>query len=170
MKNIIRIVLLLAVVTTFVASSQADSADGRDMTTENRENVRKIYEQGINGGDLRLIDPFISEAYEGPEGGRGPAAFRANVASLRSAFPDIRFTIEDLIAEGDRVVVRWSWEATHDGPFRGIAPTHKRVTNSGIVIYRLQNGKVIQGWLEADRLGVLQQLGAVPTPARAKAN
>lgn len=128
----------------------------------NKEIVRSIYEDCINPGRLELLNQLVSVDYQGPDGDRGPSAFRANIAGLRAAFPDIRFTIEDLIAEGDRVVVRWKWEATHDGPFRGIPPTHKRATNTGIAIYQLRDGRIIRNWLEADRLGVLQQIGAVP--------
>lgn len=102
----------------------------------------------------------------GPTGERGPDGFVANIRDLRAGFPDIHFTIDDLVAEADRVVVRWSWRATHDGPFRGLAPTHKPVTNSGIAIYQLASGQILHNWLETDRLGALQQLGALPPPAR----
>jgi len=124
----------------------------------NKEVVRKVYEECINTGRLDGLDALVSGDYEG-----GVAAFRANVADLRTGFPDIRFTIEDIIAEGDRAVVRWRWEATHDGPFRGNAPTHKRVTNTGITIYQLRDSKIVKNWLETDRLGALQQMGAVPS-------
>ena len=74
----------------------------------------------------------------------------------------MKFTIEDLFADGDKVVLRWTWQATHSGSFRGFAPTGQRVTNTAIVIYRLLDGKVVESWLEADRLGVLQAIGVVP--------
>ena len=73
----------------------------------------------------------------------------------------MRFTIEDLIAEGDRVVVRWRWRATHAGTFNGHPATGKAVSNTGTVIYQLAGDKIVRAWLEADRLGVLQQIGAV---------
>ena len=107
--------------------------------TNNKDIVRRIYEESINTGRLELLDQFVSDDFEG-----GVAAFRANVAPLLAGFPDIRFTIQDMIAEGDRVVARWTWEATHDGPFAGLALTHKRITNSGIVIYQLRDGKVVR--------------------------
>ena len=126
---------------------------------QNKEVVRKVYEECINTGRLDSLDALVSTEYAG-----GVAAFRANVAELRAGFPDIRFTIEDLVAEGDRVALRWTWVATHEGRFRGTAPTHKRVTNSGIMIYQLRDGRIVRNWLETDRLGVLQQLGVVPAP------
>ena len=122
--------------------------------------VRSLYDS-INSGRLEPIEPLVDNEYEG-----GPEAFLANITSLRAGFPDIRFTIEDLIAEDDRVVVRWTWIATHDGTFRGIAPTHKRITNSGIAIYQFRDGKILRNWVETDRLGALQQMGAAPAPQK----
>lgn len=128
----------------------------------NKELVRGLYEDFINRGRLDVLDQLVADDYEGPDGARGPSAFRANIASVRAGFPDIQFRVEDLIAEGDRVVVRWSWVGTHAGPFRGIPPTNKRVTNSGIAIYQFRDGEIIRNWLETDRLGALQQIGAAP--------
>jgi predicted ester cyclase len=80
----------------------------------------------------------------------------------REAFPDIHFTIEDQIAQGDRVVTRWSARATHKGEFQGIPPTDKQVNLSGIDIDRLVNGKVVECWPIVDELNLLQQLGVLP--------
>jgi len=80
----------------------------------------------------------------------------------RTAFPDVHFTIEDQIAEGDRVVTRWTARGTHQGPLVGIPPTSKQVTMSGIAIYRLVDGKIVEQWGVNDMLGLLQQLGVVP--------
>jgi steroid delta-isomerase-like uncharacterized protein len=84
---------------------------------------------------------------------------------LRTAFPDIRYTVEDLIAEGDRVAIRWRWSGTHRAPFRGIPVSQKQVSDSGIAIYRFQDGRIVQTWLETNRLGFLQQIGVVPPDA-----
>lgn len=151
---------IIAVLAIFIICLNANAKP--DRSSMNREVARKIYEQCINQGRVELLDQLISDDYAGPDGARGPAAFRATVTGLRAGFPDIRFTIEDVFAEDDRVVVRWSWQGTHDGPFRGIAPTHKKITNTGIVIYELRDGKVVRNWLETDRLGALQQMGAAP--------
>jgi predicted ester cyclase len=98
----------------------------------------------------------------GGQGARGPSGFAGNVDELRAGFPDIRFTVHDLVAEDDRVAVRWTWEATHAGTFRGWAPTGRRVTNSGNAIYQLAGGKIVRVWLETDRLGFFQQIGVIP--------
>jgi steroid delta-isomerase-like uncharacterized protein len=78
------------------------------------------------------------------------------------AFPDVRFTVHDLFAEGDRVVARWSYIATNTGPFLGRPATGKQVTDTGINIFRIENGKIADMWLVQDSLGLLQQLGFVP--------
>jgi steroid delta-isomerase-like uncharacterized protein len=88
-------------------------------------------------------------------------------ATLRAAFPDIHFTIEDQIAEGDRVVTRWTARATHTGEYQGIPPTGKQFSLTGIDIDRIANGKVVECWPIADELGVLQQLGVIPAPEHA---
>lgn len=162
MKHTIHSIALLATLTACVTT------DANDRRVMNKEVIRSLYEDTINTGRLEALSRIVSDDYTDGNGGRGVAAFRENVAELRKGFPDIHFTIEDLIAEGDRVVIRWKWEATHDGPFRGIAPTHKRLNNTGIAIYQIRDGKVVRNWLESDRLGALQQLGVVP--ARPAAN
>ena len=126
----------------------------------NRVVVRRLYEEVINARRLEQAGQLVHDEYEGPAGDRGPAGFVATVRDLLQGFPDIVFTIEDLVEEGDRVAVRWHWVATHAGRFRTFDATHKRVTNSGIAIYQLRDGKVLRSWLETDRLGALQQIGA----------
>lgn len=128
----------------------------------NQSVVFHLYESIINTGKLSELSKYIDASYLGPNGERGPEGFASMVTSVRRGFPDVRFTVEDLFGERDKVVVRWSWQGTHQGPFRGIPPTGVRVTNTGIAIYQLRDGKVIQSWLETDRLGVLRALGALP--------
>lgn len=82
----------------------------------------------------------------------------------RNAFPDYACTIDDQIAEGDRVVTRWSMHGTHDGEMMGIPATGKTVTMTGIAIDRFSNGKFAESWLELDTAGMLQQVGAIPSP------
>lgn len=131
-------------------------------TEANKAAVRRLYEESVNGGRNDLLPELIAPELAQPDGSRGPAAFEATVAALRTGFPDIHFTIEDLVAEGDRVAVRWTWTGTHTGTFRGFPATGRSVHNSGIVIYRFANGRIAAGVLETDRLGALQQIGAIP--------
>jgi steroid delta-isomerase-like uncharacterized protein len=131
---------------------------------QNKVVVRRIYEEVINAGKLELIPAIVSESYAGPgpQGDKGPAAYRAIVEALKGGFPDVKFTVEELIAERDRVVVRWSWTGTHTGTFRGIPASGKAVKDTGIAIYVFKDGKVLASILETDRLGVLQQIGLIP--------
>lgn len=84
---------------------------------------------------------------------------------MQSAFPDLERTIEQIIAEGDKVVARWSAKGTHLGDFNGLPPTGNIVTSSGITIFRIANGRIVEEWSESDMLGLLQQVGALPSPA-----
>jgi steroid delta-isomerase-like uncharacterized protein len=93
---------------------------------------------------------------------KGIAAYAALTDRLRIAFHEMHFTLLDLIASDDRVVVRWTMDATHAGPLAGIPATGKRVQQSGTVIYRLENGRIAEVWAQMDRLGVLGQLGFDP--------
>src|SRR5262249_16819727 len=93
---------------------------------------------------------------------KGPAGFKAVVMGLRTAFPDLHYTIDDLLAVGDEVAVRWHWTGTHRAPFRAFPATGKAVSNTGIGFFRLRDAKIVAAVLETDRLGFLEQIGAVP--------
>jgi predicted ester cyclase len=123
--------------------------------------VRRLYDI-LNAGQLDRLDELVSSDFEGPGGQRGPAAFAAPILALRAAFPDLRYTIEDIVAEGDRVAVRWTWRGTFAGAFRTFRPTGKPMTNTGFAIFQLADSKLVRTWLETDRLGFLLAIGAVP--------
>jgi len=128
---------------------------------ENKRSVTRLFET-FNNADLTSIDALVGPDYVGAQGDKGPAGFKAVVVGLRAAFPDLRYTLDDVVAEGDQVAVRWHWTGTHRGPFRGFPPTEKAVTNSGAGIFRLNGGKIVAAVLETDRLGFLEQIGVVP--------
>jgi len=127
---------------------------------QNKKNVEKLFET-FGTGDLATLEALVAPEYVGPQGDKGPAGFRAVMAGLRAAFPDIRYTVDEMVAEGNSVAVRWHWNGTHRGPFRAYPPTGKAVSNSGSGIFRFQDDKVVSAGLETDRLGFLQQIGAV---------
>ena len=113
-----------------------------------------------------MIDELVAQDYiqhtKGvPPGRVGVQQF---FTTLRAAFPDIHNTIEDMLAEGDRVVWRSTIRGTHTGPFRGIPPTGKQVTITAINILRIVDGQFVENWGEQDNLGLMQQLGVIPTP------
>ena len=91
--------------------------------------------------------------------GHGPEHVKQTITRDCIGFPDFRFTIEEMIAEGDKVVVRWTTRGTHQGIFRGIPPTGKQVTITGVEIHRVVGGKIVEGWRKWDRIDVMQQLG-----------
>ncbi|WP_394824829.1 ester cyclase [Pendulispora albinea] len=133
-----------------------------ETSTKNREVVRSLYEDCINRGKGELLVQSFAPDFVGANGERGPEGYAQTIASVKTGTPDVQFRIDDLVATDDKVVVRWSWEGTHTGPFRGFPATHKRITNTGIAIYHFRDGKIVRAWLETDRLGVLQQIGAIP--------
>ena len=130
-----------------------------------------MLEEIWNHGNLMILDERFADDFVGHhqmEEDRGSDGPKNNILPLRTAFPDYHLAVEDEIAEGDKVVIRWTGRGTHTGEFMGIAPTGKQVTFSGISIYRLANCKVIEAWSNSDILGVMQQLGLVQPPQLGK--
>lgn len=139
-----------------------------DREKMNKDVLRRLYNEFVNHGNVKAVEEIVSPDFVSDTNElRGIDAVKAIVLPLRVAFPDLRHTIDDLVAEGDRVAVRWTMEAAHRAPFLGIPATGKRVTLRAISIYRFQDGRVTELWAQVDRLGLMQQLGAVPqaTPA-----
>jgi steroid delta-isomerase-like uncharacterized protein len=98
----------------------------------------------------------------------GLKGFKQSENEIFTALPDLRFTVDDIIAEGDKVAVRWTVTGTHKGAFMGILPTNKKITYWAIEINRLSNGKIVESWSRTDTLSLMQQLGVVPTPKKEK--
>ncbi len=134
---------------------------------ENKELARRIYEEVLNKRDLGQLDELVQPAYieHDPLPGQreGLEGLRDRFGMLIEAF-EPEFTIEDVIAEGDRVVVRWTNRGTHVGEFMGIPPTNRSYTMAGIDIYRGEGGKLAEHWHVVDVYGQLVQLGVVPAP------
>ena len=105
--------------------------------------VNWLFAECLNEGDLSVADQLVSPDFAGPAG-KGPEGFKAMISPLRQGFPDLRFIIQDMVAEGSRVVVRWTSQGTHRGMFAGTAPTGRQVSNEGIGIYRVEDGKIVE--------------------------
>jgi predicted ester cyclase len=131
-------------------------------TAMNKALVRALYEECINGRDLDRIETLIAPDFAGARGERGPREFRATIEAVLTGFPGVRFELHDIFGEDDKVAVRWTFRAVHGGRFVGIKPSLAEVTQEGNVIYQLRDGQIVRAWLQADRLGVLQQIGVVP--------
>jgi steroid delta-isomerase-like uncharacterized protein len=136
------------------------------MSEENKAISRRFFELWENG-DLDALEEVVApdsvdhDAYN-PYGQEGLEGARKTLAMYREAFPDTRFTIEDQLAEGDKVVTRWTATGTHEGELMGMEPTGKKATVTGITIDRIEGGKIAEGWTSWDTLGLMQSIGAIP--------
>src|SRR5215212_10696478 len=137
------------------------------MSEENKALVRRYFEEIWNKGNLELIEElfttnFVRHGPVGTEGGevRGLEGFKALVSSYRTGLPDLQIPIEDLIAEGDRVVTCWTAYGTHQGELLGNAPTGNQATVSGILVDRVSGGQIEEEWVAYDTLHFMQQIGA----------
>jgi steroid delta-isomerase-like uncharacterized protein len=144
------------------------------MSEGNKTTVRRLIEEVWNKGYMPVADELYAQNYihhdsSTPDVGRGPEGEKKRATLYRNAFPDFRLTIEDLVAEGETVVARWSGRGTHKGELNGIAPTGKQINITGVSIARFANNKIAEGWVNWDALGLMQQLGAVPEIHKAAA-
>ena len=125
-----------------------------------------VFNEVLKGGDFdAFVEKYFARDYISydPLTGEGDLeALEKEVEELRNAFPDLEWSIDDMIAEGDKVVIRVTHRATHQGEFMGIKPTGKQVAYQGTVIFRLKSDKVVEGWFYSDYLGLMQQLGVIP--------
>ncbi len=139
-------------------------------TEDNKALDRRGFEEVWNKGNLAVVDELndANVVTHNPPGPplRGTEAFKQFVLMYRRAFPDMQLTIEDQIAEGDKVVTRWTARGTHQGELMGIPPTGKQATVTGITVGRVVNGKFVESWSNFDALGLMQQLGVVPAPGQ----
>lgn len=138
------------------------------MSEENKALVRRVYEQVWNNKNLDALDelnaPDVINHGAPPGLPPGVEGSKAYLGMFISAFPDTQMTIEDQIAEGDKVLTRWTARGTHTGELMGIPATGKQVTVTGLDLSRIAGGKVVEAWGEFDQMGMMQQLGVVPPP------
>jgi steroid delta-isomerase-like uncharacterized protein len=135
---------------------------------ENRKLVRRFFEEVFNKQDQRAATEIIAPAFVAhhpafPGGIRGPEGIMQMTAMFHAAFPDLHYSPLDLIADGDKVAVRWSASGTHQGPFQGFPATGRPVTITGIDIFRLGDKCIEEAWVNSDFLGLMQQLGMIPS-------
>lgn len=137
------------------------------MSAKENEGVIHSYLEVVHTGNLELISEVISPDYvlydsNTDEVGKGQDTVNQTVNMLRSAFPDLRIEVKDLIAQGDKVVLRWVGNGTHRGEWGGISPTNKSVTLKGTTICRLEDGKIVEEWRAFGAMGLMAQLGTPP--------
>jgi steroid delta-isomerase-like uncharacterized protein len=142
-------------------------------TEQNKTLARRFWFEVFSQGNIATIDEICDANWtyhdpSDPKGNwpRGTQGMRQLVNLYRSAFPDLHFTIEDQVAEGDKVVSRWIASGTHKGELMGIPPTGRQASVTGITIHRMANGKIVEDWVNFDTLGMMQQLGVIPAPGQ----
>jgi len=143
------------------------------MSAENKALVRRWVEEIWNKGNLSVADEIFAPDYVAydpstPDLGRGPEREKKATSLYRTAFPDLRLTIEDLVAEGDTVVTRWTARGTHKGELRGNAPTGKEFTVTGFTLVRVSRNRILEARTTWDALGLMQQLGIQLAAAAAR--
>lgn len=143
------------------------------MSSDNRHLVQKLFNDLFNNGNLAVADEIIAANHINhdpatPDFGKGPDGEKQIVALYRKAFPDLRFTIDQIIDADEFVTARYTATGTHKGVLPGIAPTNKTVKVEGMVVYRISRGRIAESWVNWDALGLMQQLGVVPAMEIAK--
>ena len=144
-----------------------DTKGDHDMAESIKDVARRYYDAVLNRGDVDLLDDLAAADYVEhdplPGQGDGRQGLKDRVTMIATAFSQT-FTIEDVIADGDRVVVRWTGSGKHVGEFMGIPPTGRSFTIAGIDIHRIEGGRMAEHWHVVDQLSLLQQLGLIPGP------
>ena len=139
---------------------------------ENKALVRRFYEEAWDQGRLGVIDEVFADNYRRhdlrpTQPAPGLEGMKRITADFRAAFPDLRFEVEIVIAEGEFVASRWTATGTHTGAWGAVEPTGRHATFSGVNIFRFENGKVVEIWNHRDDLGLMEQVG-VPIYAGAR--
>jgi steroid delta-isomerase-like uncharacterized protein len=136
------------------------------MSTEesNKALFRRYFDEGTNQGNLDVVEELFAPDYKhhdpvNPDVIVGNEGVRRHIQTLRGAFPDITFNIEDMVAQCDKVVIRWTANVTRTGDYFGIPPTGKSATITGMNTWQVQDGKAVEGWVNRDDVGLMQQLG-----------
>ena len=136
-------------------------------TDDNKALVSRYFNAAWNQGNSAVIDDLFAATFHhhnpGVPNGGSREGFKLFNGAFRSAFPDLRLNQDDVIADEDKVVTRFTAQGTHQGELQGIPPTGKQITLTGIEIMRVSGGKIVEGWVEFDQLGMLQQLGVIPS-------
>jgi steroid delta-isomerase-like uncharacterized protein len=138
---------------------------------QNKAVVRRYYDEVLNRGHIAVLDEIAADEYVEndpfPGQGNGRNDLKARVSTLLTAFSPCTFTIQDIVAEADRVVVRWRSSGNNSGEFLGMPPTNRDYTIAGIDIHRLTDARMVEHWHVVDQLSQLQQLGVIPAPSSA---
>ena len=143
------------------------------MSTQNKTIIRRLYEEVWNERKLEVVDELLSESHalndpivSGSQ--HGPELYKRRVMELTTAFPDLCFTIEDTVAEGEKFATCWTISGTHRKEYMGIPATGRKISLEGITIHLIRKGKILDSYARWDVLGLMRQLGAIPAADGAK--
>ena len=142
------------------------------MSQQNEALVRRMFDEAWSRGNLDVVDDCVATdavEYDPAETLRGPQGQKDMITRYRTAFPDCRLEILEMLSTGDRVVTRFRYSGTQRGQLGPIAPTNRQVSGEGIVIHRCEKGRIVEGHSQWDQLGMLQQLGVVTLPGQTRA-
>ena len=139
------------------------------VSDENKKIARKLIEEGWNKGRIEVVDDLMATGCRFhdpvfPSLTSGAANYKEHIRTCRNAFPDLHFTVEDMIAERNEVVAHWTVRGTHRGPFLGMSPTERSATVSGTTICRIDKGKIVESWADWNLLSLMEQLGLAAAP------
>lgn len=138
------------------------------MSTDKNKARKRRYCEAFNARDLRVFDELFAPGYvlhiAGSPDVRGAEALRQLMSASFRSLPDVQLTVDDMIAEGEKVVTRWTLRFTHSGEFLGVAPTHRQVTVTGLTVDKFLDERIVEAWEVFDALGMMRQMGAVPRP------
>jgi len=136
----------------------------------NEQLFKRYFDECANGGNLDLVDEIYAADYQhhdpanpDPRPMVGPQAVRDHLISLKGGFPDLVFDVEDMISDGDQIIVRWTARGTNTGDYFGMPPTGKSIEITGMNTWRTRDGQAVEGWVNRDDMGLLQQLGVIPS-------
>jgi steroid delta-isomerase-like uncharacterized protein len=134
------------------------------MSEANKTVIRRLIDDFWNKQNFSIVDELCTPEmiYQNDGASLRRQEVKTLFVQIRTAFPDMRISIDDLVAEGDKVAVRWTSDGTHQGELQGIPATNRQMTMTGLTIYRIAGGQVVEAWNNADSLGMLRQLGVVP--------
>jgi steroid delta-isomerase-like uncharacterized protein len=140
------------------------------VSTDNKAVIRRFLEEYLNGHNVAVADELLGPGYVNhllpPGTPAGQGGEQALFYMFYGAFPDFSITINDLVAEGDKVAARWTFHGTNTGEFQGMPPTGRKASFDATNVFRLSGGKIVENWPIMDQMGLMQQLGVVPTPGQ----
>jgi steroid delta-isomerase-like uncharacterized protein len=162
-----RTIVVSLAVSLLLGSVGLSHSKDRDEVAFNTALGRKVFVEIYGRGKVNLVDQVYADDFvdDSPGGGKGRELIKEAVAGFHQACPDLRMELEDVFATQDKVVIRYIGRGTQTGALGNIPPTGKAIAVRGITVFLIENGKIKTEWTEYDRLGLLRQIGVVPSPA-----